>query len=367
MNVVFIFDRVCHYHKPLFISLSKKNTDQKNNFILLSGQPTFADSGRVGLATKVIDNEFNYLFREFKLSSFTIRHQSGIVNLLKKIKPDIVISPSHVGNITIWALMRLKKTLGFKLVAWQCGYEFNPSKIKDFILSRFIRGFDYHLAYHTNAAKYAIKYGAKENQVTIVHNTIDESLISICPKSEAKNQIEMKYPVVKGKKILLFVGAILKEKRLDLVLDAVDQLKRDDYIFMIVGDGQHMPVLKDLCLNRKNIILTGSIVDGVGVYFDAADIFILPGTGGLAINEAMAHSLPIISGYADGSADDLVIHRSNGYRIGDSALEIVNYLTELFDNDDLREKMGLKSRDMITSKFSFINFIERVNTSLNSL
>ncbi|MFX7690329.1 glycosyltransferase family 4 protein, partial [Acinetobacter baumannii] len=80
-------------------------------------------------------------------------------------------------------------------------------------------------------------------------------------------------------------------------------------------DGEHLPVLRKYCEGRDDVVFTGAIVEGVGPYFDAAEVYLLPGTGGLGINEAMAHSLPIISGFADGSADDLVVDGENGYRL----------------------------------------------------
>ena len=54
-------------------------------------------------------------------------------------------------------------------------------------------------------------------------------------------------------------------------------------------------------------------------------MYVLPGTGGLGLNEAMAHGLPMIAGYADGSADDLVVDGETGYRLrSDSAGELAD-------------------------------------------
>ena len=43
-----------------------------------------------------------------------------------------------------------------------------------------------------------------------------------------------------------------------------------------------------------------------------SNIFVLPGTGGLAINEAMAYGLPVICSEADGTEKDLVIKVERG-------------------------------------------------------
>ena len=115
------------------------------------------------------------------------------------------------------------------------------------------------------------------------------------------------------------------------------------------------------------MVFAGRVVDAVGVYFDAADVFLLPGTGGLALNEAMAHGLPLISGYADGSADDLVQDGVNGFRLRQfSSLEISQKLSKLLANTNLKEAMGAASRDLISSRFSFENFIRRVVSVLDA-
>jgi glycosyltransferase involved in cell wall biosynthesis len=49
-------------------------------------------------------------------------------------------------------------------------------------------------------------------------------------------------------------------------------------------------------------------------YFMEADLFVLPGTGGLAVQEAMSYGLPVIVAQGDGTQDDLV-RRENGWQI----------------------------------------------------
>jgi glycosyltransferase involved in cell wall biosynthesis len=258
--------------------------------------------------------------------------------------------------------------IGYRLVAWQCGYEFNPSRFKDFILSRFIPGFDHHLCYHTNAKLYALRYGASDDQVTVIHNTINDAKIRVIPKAEARKEIFSLFPQIGEKKILLFVGAILEEKRLDMVLDALDLLRREDLVFLVVGDGPYMEKVRRMSQNRTDVVLAGAVVDGVGTYFDAADIFVLPGTGGLAINEAMAHSLPIVSGYADGSADDLVIDGVNGYRLRSSSPgELADRIGNLLSQPAKMTMMGQASRQMITEKFSYQKFIDTVCQALENI
>ena len=49
-------------------------------------------------------------------------------------------------------------------------------------------------------------------------------------------------------------------------------------------------------------------------YFEQADLYVLPGTGGLAVQEAMSYGLPVIVAKGDGTQDDLV-RKGNGWQI----------------------------------------------------
>lgn len=367
-KVLFIFDRVAHYHQELFKSLEKELPAAGFDLYLLSGETSQANKGRVGLGKKVIEKESKFTFREYKVSSFVFRRHFGVLEKVREIQPDIVVLLSHVGNISHWQLMGLKKKQGFKLIAWQCGYEYNPGILKNALLGRFIPQFDYHLAYHSNARDYAISHGARPDQVTVMHNTINEEKIATLPKAGARALVVGKHPEIGDRKIILFVGAVLAEKRIEVILQALDLMKRRDVVFVLVGDGEHLPAVRQACAGRDDVVLTGSIVEGVGPYFDAAEMYVLPGTGGLGINEAMAHRLPIVSGFADGSADDLVVDGENGFRLRkNTPEELANKMATILDSPDLAARMGERSREMITGKFAFREFINRIVTELTRL
>lgn len=367
-RVLFVFDRVAHYHKELFTTLEQMLPAAGLELYLLSGGTSGSDTGRVGLAKSVVANEYKYKFHEYRIKSFVLRRHVGVVEKIAEIKPDIVVVLSHVGNASHWHLMRLKKQLGFKLIAWQCGYEYNPGMLKNLLLSRFIPNFDYHLAYHSHARDYALSHGARADQITVMHNTINEEKIATLPKAEARALVVGKHPEIGDRKIILFVGAVLAEKRVEVILQALDRMQRKDAVLVLVGDGEHLPVIRQLCAGRDDVVLTGSIVEGVGPYFDAAELYVLPGTGGLGINEAMAHRLPIVSGFADGSADDLVVDGENGFRLRENTpAELAEKMAAILDNPELAMRMGEHSRAMITGKFAFREFIGRVVTELTRL
>lgn len=367
-RILFIFDRVLHYHQDLFRQLELRLEKHDIELFLLAGEQVAQETGRVAVAEKTISREQKYVLQDKRLAGFTFRLPGAYMQDVAEINPDIVVCPAHVGDIGHWKLIWAKKKYQYKLVAWQCGYEYNAGVLKNFLLGRFMPQFDYHLAYHSNAKKYALCHGAKENEIKVIHNTINEAKFECLDKATARKILRVKHPEIGGRRVLLFVGAILKEKRIEQIAEALDLMDREDLLLLIVGDGPYLSKLKEVLCDRPDVIFTGRVVDGVGAYFDAAEIYVLPGTGGLGINEAMAHSLPVVSGYADGSADDLVVDHETGFRLRQgTASELAEKVCHILDDPQLAKNMGETALRRSKGVFSFDCFLTRVEQALISL
>jgi glycosyltransferase involved in cell wall biosynthesis len=364
-KVAFVFDRVMHYHLDLFRHLEDRLANHGIELHLISGMRPAQETGRVAVTEKVIPLEHKFLLHDRKIGSFVCRLAFGYLKIIRELRPDIVVCPAHPGDLGHWGLVWLKKRLGYRLIAWQCGYEYHPGRLKRWLLKHFVPAFDLHLAYHSNARHYALEHGARDEQVEVMHNTLNEAKFLITEKAQARSLLREHHPEIGDRRIVLYVGAVLEEKKLERLLDAMALLATEDAVLLIVGDGPHLPVLRAATIGRADVIFAGQVIKGVGVYFDAAELYVLPGTGGLGINEAMAHSLPIISGYADGSADDLVVDGENGYRLNDdSVAELQDRIGRILDDPAMAARMGKKSREWITGKFSFQRFLDRVEGAL---
>jgi glycosyltransferase involved in cell wall biosynthesis len=349
-----------HYHVATFREMERCIECDGGEFILVSGQKKAKDQGRVPISDTVVRQHFFVPFIELAWGTYTLRLQPKLLNLIRQIAPNVVIVMGHVGNITYWRLGKLARRQGFKYMTWQCGYEYNSGRLKHELTKRFFKLFDHHLAYNTNAKKYLLSNKVDEASITVIHNTINEREINLLPRNKARQMVASELNLPSDRPIILYVGAILAEKQLDVLLEAVRRLPYGSVSLIIVGDGPDLASMRAKSSGLAYVKYAGRIVEDVGRFFDAADVFVLPGTGGLAINEAMAHGLPIISSFADGSAEDLVIDGINGYVLKTSdADEIAMRLDTLLGDPEGCEKMGQMSRELITTKFSFRAFICR--------
>jgi glycosyltransferase involved in cell wall biosynthesis len=120
---------------------------------------------------------------------------------------------------------------------------------------------------------------------------------------------------------LLFVGRLQARKRIDALLRACAELGTNPRL-LIVGDGPERAALESLA---KEIYPSAEFVGAkhgaeLKPYFEQADLFVLPGTGGLAVQEAMSYGLPVIVAKGDGTQDDL---SARGTTAGRSSLKIM--------------------------------------------
>jgi len=103
----------------------------------------------------------------------------------------------------------------------------------------------------------------------------------------------------------------------------------------------------------QNVLLTGFINQSeMPYYYAIADVFVMcsgPGeTWGLAVNEAMNFSKPVIVSDTCGSSADLVQPGINGYVFEEGNInKLTAYLKQLLENDELRNKMGAASGSII--------------------
>jgi glycosyltransferase involved in cell wall biosynthesis len=143
----------------------------------------------------------------------------------------------------------------------------------------------------------------------------------------------------------LFVGRLQRRKHVDSLLRACAELSAVAPHLIIVGDGPERARLESLARQVYPSTEFAGSRHGTELesYFSRADLFVLPGTGGLAVQQAMAHALPIIVARGDGTQDDLV-RQGNGWQTApdDHTALVATLKTALSDKGNLR-RMGDES------------------------
>ena len=163
--------------------------------------------------------------------------------------------------------------------------------------------------------------------------------------------------------VLIYVGRIAEEKRVDFIIDALELLKRKNrnVSLAIIGDGPDMDKLKRLAEKAgvsDRIRFVGKVEHSmVSAYYSQADRFVsasLTETQGLTFIEAMATGLPILA--RDPVAlNNVLIEGYNGYYF-QTVTELCEKAEQLMDkNEDERAEMIKRSREK-SEEYSLENF-----------
>ncbi|MBQ0038884.1 MAG: glycosyltransferase [Treponema sp.] len=162
------------------------------------------------------------------------------------------------------------------------------------------------------------------------------------------NQLNKKFPAIRGKKILLYVGRVVKEKNLDFLFDVLKNVQKTmpKTALLFVGGGPYLDELKEKSKElglEKSVFFTGYIEGTHLIYFyKKADVFTFPSktdTQGLVTIEAMLSGLPVVAIGAMGTLD--VMQGDNGgFMVKDDPDAFAEKVLLLLKNKKLHMEKG---------------------------
>lgn len=176
------------------------------------------------------------------------------------------------------------------------------------------------------AKKYYIEdKGILPNKIIVAPNSMDEDKARAEVNISLVKELKEQY---KGN-IILYVGALTEEKKPKDLIDAYNYLVKNKLLnkstyLWFVGAGPESESLKNYVSTlglQDDIVFWGKVFDGVGSYFQASDMVVVPGLGGLVINHAMIFGKPVVSRVADGTELDLVENEITGYLLEDNDIQ----------------------------------------------
>ena len=225
----------------------------------------------------------------------------------------------------------------------------------------FLRQFDAMITYSNRGAGEYAALGFPEKRIFVAPN-------AVAPRPE--RTVKTRPLQFTGRPSLLFVGRLQARKRVDLLLQACAAMPGDlRPELVIVGDGPERERLQSLAARvfPEARFLGAKQGRELVPYFSAADLFILPGTGGLAVQEAMSYGLPVIMGTGDGTNDDLV-RVSNGWQVPPDDLETLTRVLRQALSDPARlRSMGAASYRIVEQEVNVERMVAVFVQALDSL
>lgn len=159
---------------------------------------------------------------------------------------------------------------------------------------------------------------------------------------------------------LLFVGRVVYQKGLDLLINALDGLKSLDWKLSIVGDGPYLDEVIHLASQagiRERIFFPGWVEkENLLEFYQRANLFVFPSRHeGMsnALLEAMAMGLPVVASDIAGN-QELIEPGKNGFlftKEDETSLRI--HIERMIKDKNERYEFGEKSRQVVVGNFTW--------------
>jgi glycosyltransferase involved in cell wall biosynthesis len=286
--------------------------------------------------------------------------QKGLLRWLGDTQPDALIVEANPRYLSTplacsWMHRRQRPVLG-----WGLGAPTRSTAVlrwQQFVL----RQFDALITYSQQGAVQYQAAGFPLERIFVARNAVAPHPTRPYP---------VRSPLRGRKAVLLFVGRLQTRKRLDLLFHACTALPNElQPELIIVGDGPARSEFEALAAQvypatRFTGALFGAELDAL---FEQADLFVLPGTGGLAVQQALSFGLPVIVAEADGTQSDLV-RPENGWQVPAGDVHgLVRALREALADPERLPSMGKASFRIVDEEINLENMVTAFIQALNNV
>lgn len=280
---------------------------------------------------------------------------------VKNWQPDVLIVEANPRYRSTPSAQRWMKSQKKPVIGWGLGVPQSSRPvffIRNYARTQFLKSFNSLIAYSKRGAQGYIQAGFDPKKVYVAMNATAAS-----PTNPPPNRLIWHSDYTP---ILLYVGRLQPRKRLDALISVCSQLpEKMQPDLWIVGDGAIRSELESLAAKTypKTKFWGETFGEELDSIFNQADLFVLPGTGGLAVQQAMAHALPVIVAEGDGTQSDLVTDE-NGWNISpnDSQALMDAISSALSSPEKLRQK-GLAAYQTVKTR---VNIDQMVSVFLNA-
>ncbi len=289
--------------------------------------------------------------------SLYLCYQLGLIDWLRNWNPDALIVEANARYLTTPSAVKWMHRRGRPVIGWGLG----SPPISGFRKRRrlsFLSQFDAMIAYSQRGAEEYAALGFPREKIFVSYNSV----------SAPPAFIPDHRPWTVDHFTILFVGRLQARKRIDMLLRACAKLESKPRL-VIVGDGPERESLQALA---KEIYPSAEFIGAkhgaeLEPYFTEADLFVLPGTGGLAVQEAMSYALPVIVAQGDGTQDDLV-RQENGWQIPPDDFDaLLSTMKDALSDVARLRRMGKESYRIVREEINIDRMVETFVQVLNRL
>jgi glycosyltransferase involved in cell wall biosynthesis len=232
-----------------------------------------------------------------------------------------------------------------------------------FPLTRYIyRHADAVVVYGDHVKRYLLSQGVAQEKIFVAAHAVDNPKYSKVVSEVERQCLRDKLSIGPDQRVVLYFGRLEPNKGLQYLVDAFQQVKSDNIVLVLAGDGADKKQLRErvasLGMTPKVRFTNYVAPEETPPYYALAYVLVLPSitttigkeTWGLVVNEAMNQGCPVVATDAVGAAAGGLVHDNiNGLVIPErDPGALTAALQRLLDQPDLRGRMSQNSREIVT-------------------
>jgi glycosyltransferase involved in cell wall biosynthesis len=227
------------------------------------------------------------------------------------------------------------------------------------LMRRIYRRADAIVTYGPHVSRYVARYRKGTEGVFVAPQAVEPWVFAReVPESEQaewRAEIHRSSGLPPDAPIVLYVGRLVHDKGVDVLLRAWQHLRRDDAVLCFVGDG---PLAGRVGAGGAGVVLAGRMErERLPVAYAAAHSVVVPSIAtrrflepwGLVCNEAMHQGTSVIASTAVGAVPGgLIAHGADGLvvRPGDDR-ELAGAIAQVLEDRPLRDRLGRVARTAV--------------------
>ena len=218
------------------------------------------------------------------------------------LSADLIITGSEVKYLNN-PLLLLMSALKLKRVAfWGLGPNRHPtrSEFAEKIKRPFFTCVDWWFAYTESIAEYLRSEGMPGERITNVQNATDSAELRRLIDDISDDEVRDARVALTGStetRIGFYCGMLQKIKSIPMLIEAAHLVKQQhpEFHLVLIGNGPERRWLENAIAGESWIHYLGSKFGRESaLYYKMADMFLLPGTAGLAVVDSFAAGLPLL-------------------------------------------------------------------------
>lgn len=317
------------YLKKIIENIRKEDRENQYIFIHKRRNPFFKNSTDLIIPKK--NTPLYGTYRKFYL----------IPKAIRKLSPDIVWEPCHIG------LFNLPKTIKKVLTI----HDTTPIKFPQFHIKR---SSIIHKIFFKRVIKNAdlILTNSKTSKQDILNYQKTKAKIRIIPLGSDPDQ--KNHPKPMSEPYILYLGTIEPRKNLDTLIEAYQQLNIPHKLVLAGPQGWKCQKTIDRAKQNPNIILTGYLSEEEkAAYYQHSSLFIFPSIYegfGLPVLEAMSYGIPVIC--SDNSSLEEIFKNKALLFPAQDQNKLAELISKVLKNDKLSKNLSQKGKSY-SKKFSW--------------